>query len=73
MREHDFREPITDDVVEQLRRVLATERVDEPVNRFAVQAVAAEMELTELVEFILEADAATYYEALQAARTDENG
>lgn len=73
MREHDFREPVTDDVLEQLRRVLETERVDEPVNRFAVQAVAAEMELTELVEFILDADAATYYEALQVARTNGNG
>lgn len=70
MREYDYREPITGTVVEQLRRVLETDRVDEPVNRFAVQAVAADMELTELVEFIVDADASTYYEALVMARTN---
>lgn len=70
MREYDYREPITGTVIEQLRRVLETDRVDEPVNRFAVQAVAADMELTELVEFIVDADASTYYEALVMARTD---
>lgn len=70
MREYDYREPITGTVVEQLRRVLETDRVEDPVNRFAVQAVAADMELTELVEFIVDADASTYYEALVTARPD---
>lgn len=69
MRDYDFREPITGKVLEQLRRVLATDRVDDPVNRFAVRAVAVEMDLTALVAFVDDADAATYYEALQRART----
>lgn len=67
MREYDYREPITDEVVDQLRSVLDTDRVEHPVNRFAVQAVAAEMDLAELVQFVVDADAATYYEALQRA------
>lgn len=69
MRDYDFREPITGEVLEQLRRVLATDRVEDPVNRFAVRAVAVEMDLTALVAFVDAADAATYYEALQRART----
>lgn len=70
MVDDDYREPITDAVVEQLRRVLETDEVDDPVNRFAVQAVAHEMDLSALAQFIAEADAATYYEALQRARLD---
>lgn len=70
MPDDDYREPITDAVVEQLRRVLETDEVEDPVNRFAVQAVAHEMDLSTLAQFIAEADAATYYEALQRARRD---
>lgn len=75
MRDYDYREPVTDDIVEQLRQVLETDRVDDPINWMAVQMVAHERELTELAQFVVDADAATYYEALQQAKeeTEENG
>lgn len=70
MRDYDYREPVTDEVVEQLREVLATDRVDDPVNWMAVQMVAHERELTDLARFVVDADAATYYEALQRAEEE---
>lgn len=75
MRDYDYREPVTDDIVEQLRQVLETDRVDDPINWMAVQMVAHERELTELAQFVVDADAATYYEALQQAKeeTEKNG
>lgn len=65
-----MREPVTDEVVEQLRAVLRTGRVDDPVNWMAVQAIAWEEGYGDLQEFVLAADAATYYEALEEARDD---
>ncbi|MFC6943191.1 hypothetical protein ACFQE8_25085 [Salinirubellus sp. GCM10025818] len=62
------REPITDAVVSQLREAIATGEVDDPVNRFEVGALAQRRELSELARFIVEADAATYYEAVVQAR-----
>lgn len=61
------REPITDPVLEQLAAVLESGRVDRPVNWMAVQGVAHEAGHEDLVEFIVAADAATYYEALRTA------
>lgn len=63
-----MRVPITDEVVEQLRAVLETDEVDDPVNWMAVQGIAWDQGYDELQTFIVEADAATYYEALEAAR-----
>lgn len=62
------REPITDTVVGQLREVIATAEIEDPVNRFEVQALAHRRELSELARFIVDADAATYYEAVVQAR-----
>lgn len=59
---------ITDDVVAQLRDVLDAEEVDDPVNWMGVQGVALRMGHEELVDFIVEADATTYREALVRAR-----
>ena len=68
------REPITDTVVDQLRTVIATGEVADPVNRFEVQALAHRRELSELARFIVDADASTYYEAVvQAHEGDEVG
>jgi hypothetical protein len=65
------REPITDAVVAQLREVIETGEVEDPVNRFEVGALAQQRELSELAQFILDADAATYYEAVVRARDSE--
>lgn len=65
------REPITDTVVSQLRTVIDTGEVDDPVNRFEVQALAHQRELSELARFIVDADAATYYEAVVQASEGE--
>lgn len=62
------REPITDAVVSQLREVIATGEVDDPVNRFEVGALAQRQDLSELARFIVDADASTYYEAVVQAR-----
>jgi acyl-CoA reductase-like NAD-dependent aldehyde dehydrogenase len=65
------REPITDAVVSQLREAIATGEVDDPVNRFEVGALAQRRELSELARFIVDADAATYYEAVVRARESD--
>ena len=62
-----MRVEITDQVVEQLADVLATGEIADPVNWMGVQSVAFDRGHDELVEFIVEADASTYYEALQMA------
>lgn len=62
------RVPVTDDVVAQLRDVLDAGEVDDPVNWMGVQGVALRMGHEELVDFIVEADATTYYEALERAQ-----
>ncbi|PSQ09238.1 hypothetical protein BRC93_13400 [Halobacteriales archaeon QS_5_70_15] len=61
------REPITDAVVAQLREVIETGEIEDPVNRFEVGALARRRELSELARFIVDADAATYYEAVEQA------
>lgn len=63
-----MRVPITEDIVEQLRAVLETGEIEDPVNWMAVQGIAWDKGYDELQTFIVEADAATYYEALEAAR-----
>lgn len=65
------REPITDTVVAQLREVIEAGEVDDPVNRFEVGAIAQRRERSELARFIVDADAATYYEAVVQAREGE--
>ena len=65
------REPITDAVVTQLRAVIETGEVEDPVNRFEVGALAQRRELSELARFIVAADASTYYEAVVQARADD--
>ena len=66
------REPITDAVVAQLREVIETGEIEDPVNRFEVGALAQRRELSELARFIVDADAATYYEALQRSKRLES-
>lgn len=68
MTDDDYREPVTDEVVEQLRTVLESGQVDDPINWMAVQVVAHDNGLTELAQFIVDADAVRYYEALQQAK-----
>lgn len=63
-----MRVEITDDVVDQLAAVLETGEVEDPVNWMGVQGIAFDQGYDELVEFIVEADASTYYEALQEAQ-----
>jgi hypothetical protein len=62
------RVPITDDVVEQLRDVLEAELLDDDHNRMGAGFAAQDLGHEELAQFIYEADAATYYEALKQAR-----
>jgi hypothetical protein len=59
------RVPITDEVREQLAEALASEEVDHPLNRGAVQYAAWELDHDALATFVGEADASTYYEALR--------
>jgi hypothetical protein len=58
------RVPITDAVLEQLREVVESEHVEDPIARYDVQAVAFDRGHDELVEFVASADASTYYEAV---------
>ncbi|WP_435195590.1 hypothetical protein [Natronomonas sp. EA1] len=67
-----MRVEITDEVVAQLREVLETGDVDDPVNWMGVQGIAWDKGHDELVEFIVAADASTYYEALQRAQREES-
>jgi predicted short-subunit dehydrogenase-like oxidoreductase (DUF2520 family) len=65
------REPITETVVEQLREILESGQIEDPVARYDVQALAHRRELTELATFIVDADASTYYEAVIEALGEE--
>lgn len=58
-------EPITDDILDQLAAALDDERVDDPDNRYGVQAVALEEGYAELATFIAAADAVRYTRALE--------
>jgi hypothetical protein len=62
------RVPITDDVIDQLSEVLAADMLDDEHNWMAASFAAQDLGHEELAEFIYEADAATYYEALQRAK-----
>ncbi|WP_181691970.1 hypothetical protein [Natronomonas sp. LN261] len=62
------RVPVTDDVVEQLRDVLEADLLDDEHNHMGAGFAAQDLGHEELAQFIYEADAATYYEALERAR-----
>jgi hypothetical protein len=59
---------ITDDVVEQLADVIASGALDDEHNWMGAQFASQDLGHEELAGFIYEADAATYYEALQRAK-----
>ncbi len=59
---------ITDDVVRQLRDVLDAEVLDDEHNYMGARFAAMDRGHDELAAFVREADAATYYEALQRAK-----
>ena len=61
---------ITDAVVEQLRDVLEADLLDDEHNYMGAQFAAQDLGHEELAQFVFEADASTYYEALQLARAD---
>jgi hypothetical protein len=60
---------ITDEVVEQLREVLEADLLDDEHNYMGARFAALDLDHDELAEFVREADAATYYEALQRAKS----
>ena len=62
------RVPITDEVVRQLRDVLESGVLDDEYNYMGTQFAAQDFGHEELAEFVYEADAATYYEAVQRAK-----
>lgn len=62
-----MRVEITDEVVGQLAALLDADAVEQPVDRTAVQFAAQDAGSEALATFVFEADAATYYEALQRA------
>ena len=61
----------TDDVVEQLRDVLESGALDDEYNWMGAQFLAQDLDHDELATFIARADAATYHEALQAAKAGQ--
>jgi hypothetical protein len=63
------RVPITDTVVEQLRDVLDADLLDDEHNHMGAGFAAQDLGHEELAQFIYEADASTYYEALERARS----
>lgn len=67
------RTPITDDVIEQLSEVLAADLLDDEHNWMGASFAAQDLGHEELAQFIYEADAATYYEALQRAKDRTDG
>lgn len=62
------RVPITDEVVDQLADVLEAGALDDAHNYVGAQFAARDRGHEALAAFIHEADAATYYEALQRAK-----
>ena len=62
------RVPVTDAVVEQLRDVLEADLIDHELNHMGAGFAARDLGHEELAQFVHEADAATYYEALDRAR-----
>ncbi|MFB6119038.1 hypothetical protein [Halosegnis sp.] len=62
-----MRVEITDTVVEQLADVLDSGQLEQPTNWMGAQFLAQDFGFDELARFVVEADAATYYEALTRA------
>ena len=62
------RVPITDAVVDQLHDVLEADLLDDEHNYMGAGFAAQDLGHEELAQFVHEADAATYYEALERAR-----
>ena len=62
------RVPVTDEVVAQLRDVLESGALDDEHNWMGARFAALDRGHEELAQFVAEADAATYYEALQRAK-----
>jgi len=62
------RVPVTDEVVDQLEDVLDADLLDDELNHMGAGFAAQDLGHEELAQFIYEADAATYYEALERAR-----
>lgn len=62
---------ITDAVVEQLRDVLESDLLDDEHNYMGAGFAAQDLGHDELAQFVYEADATTYYEALERARSEQ--
>jgi len=58
---------ITDDVITQLAALLDSGELDQPTNWMGAQFLAQDFGFDALAQFVFEADAATYYEALTRA------
>lgn len=63
---------VTDEVVRQLREVLDADLLDDEHNYVGARFAAMDLGHDELAEFVREADAATYYEALQRSKRLES-
>ena len=63
---------VTDEVVRQLREVLDADVLDDEHNYVGARFAAMDLGHDELAEFVREADAATYYEALQRSKRLES-
>ena len=59
---------VTDEVVRQLREVLDADVLDDEHNYVGARFAAMDLGHDELAAFVREADAATYYEALQRSK-----
>lgn len=59
---------ITDTAVDQLKDVLEAELLDDEHNYMGAGFAAQDLGHEELAQFVYEADAVTYYEALEQAR-----
>lgn len=66
------RVPVTDAVVEQLHDVLESGALDDDYNWMGARFAALDRGHDELARFVAEADAATYYEALERAKDLES-
>lgn len=64
---------ITDEVVAQLAEVLDSGELERPTNWMGAQFLAQDFGFDALAEFVFEADAATYYEALTRAAEQAEG
>lgn len=58
---------ITETVVAQLAEILDSGELEQPTNWMGTQFLAQDFGFEELATFVFEADAATYYEAVQRA------